>query len=176
MKIKLFTSIILIIISLHLSGQNESYSIDFSESSISVIETDGPATNILAQIQADQANVSGEMTLTGNFAKISLNNLQIAHLGGNELGLDGDIVPYSSVTFDLGNAVADEHWDRVVATTFVTYSGSALKSAKFKSLGNYLDRLALLEPVVFEKSNHGNPVLGFQIPLLKKSASRSYRI
>src|SRR5690606_30175316 len=56
------------------------------------------------------------------YAPLSLDNLVIANLGGNNLCLDGDIVPFTTSTFDIANSLINQHWHEVVANTFVTYS------------------------------------------------------
>jgi len=78
-------------------------------------------------------NKSFYLTTTGDFVlggnTISINGLEVANLGGTNLGLDGDIVPYggSFLAFDIGNNTSTEHWDDVVASDFVTYSDINVK-------------------------------------------------
>ena len=145
----------------------QEYGVELIDSSFSVIESNNNNTTTLAQLSVDKANRSGEILLAGNFAKLSLNNLQIADLGGNELGLDGDIVPYSSTTFDLGNNVFDEHWDQVVANTFVTYSSPLQRTLKSEKLENSLYKIIQLNPVKYS-NNKRQQSTGFNIDELNK--------
>lgn len=119
----------------------QTYSLDMVDSSFTVIEDNGGITEVVSKIGFDKSRNSGEVILGGNFPQIELNNLQIGYLGGNELGLDGDIVPYSSVTFDLGNNVSDEHWDQVVANTFVTYAPPFKAAGQLKFTNDILPNL-----------------------------------
>lgn len=116
-----------------------------------------PAT--VSEIWLNETTSSGELVLRGNSARLSLNNLQIGSLGGNEMGIDGDIVPYASTTFDLGNNVVGEHWDQVVANTFVTYMPPTnLVSTNRKSLGTVMPSLLELSPASFTYKNKTSQV------------------
>lgn len=83
---------------------------------------------------------------------ISFSGLKIANLGNlsNNLGLDGDIVPFrsSNSLYDLGNSTSTEHWDDVVASDFVTFSDERLKEG-IQPLSNSLHQIMELSPVQY---------------------------
>ncbi|RMG61638.1 MAG: tail fiber domain-containing protein [Bacteroidetes bacterium] len=89
---------------------------------------------------------------------MSINGLEIANLGSANLGLDGDVVPYggSSLSYDLGNNTATEHWDDVVATAFVTYSDARLKEG-ISSLTDGLEHVLSLRPVQYTYKRDFDP-------------------
>lgn len=147
----------------------QSYSAELSDSSYSIVQENGNIKNTLAQISANKINGAGQISLSGNFPTISLLNLQIGHKGGNELGLDGDLVPFESVTFDVGNNVSDEHWDQVVAETFVTYIPNNFAASNKKSLASTLPNLLMLNPIQYTSHKNGH-AHGFSIKELKKYA------
>ena len=160
----LFLSII-ISIGGNLSAQN--YSLDMIDSSLNVIEDNGVTQETVVMIGYNKQRDRGEILLRGSNPELSLNNLQIGHLGGNELGLDGDIVPYSSVSFDLGNNVSDEHWDQVVANTFVTYVPPPSAIIKSGSLSPVIGLINQLKPYryksVHETIQYGLPMEELEI-------------
>jgi len=138
----------------NLYGQQ--YGLAMIDTSLAIIDESSILKEVKSQIFVDKSTESGEILLQGNFAKISINNLQIGDLGGNELGIDGDIVPYQSTTFDLGNNVVGEHWDQVVANTFVTYSPPGnIRSSTHKSLDSTLPALLQLTPFKSIEKNKG---------------------
>jgi len=65
------------------------------------------------------------------------------------LGLDGDVIPFASTTFDLGNNVPLEHWDDVVANEFITYSDARLKH-QVRAMEYGLDHILQLNPVRYK--------------------------
>ena len=146
------------------SGQNVSFEI--SDSSLNILRSTGNINTSIAEIQGSNAG-TGKVILKGLNQMLELNNLQIAHLGGNELGLDGDIVPYASVTFDLGNNVAAEHWDQVVAKSFITYQPPAAAIVKTKSKDAVISQIMQIEAVEYTMKNNQS-TSGFLIPQLKK--------
>jgi trimeric autotransporter adhesin len=81
---------------------------------------------------------------------LKVKTLEIADLGSNNLGLDGDIVPYggSSLGFDLGNNVAGEYWDDVVALEYITYSDRNTKD-EVKTINRGLSEIMKLRPVSY---------------------------
>ena len=85
---------------------------------------------------------------------VRIGNLGIEDMGNVNLGLDGDVIPRAGDIggFDLGNNVADEHWDQVVANSYVTFSDSRVKNS-VESLNAGLKELMQLRPVKF-KYNH----------------------
>ena len=87
------------------------------------------------------------LTINGT---LKVKTLEIADMGNNNLGLDGDVVPYggSALGFDLGNNNATEHWDDVVAETYITYVPAKSKTNS-KTIEFGLDRLMRLRPVIY---------------------------
>ena len=75
--------------------------------------------------------------------------LEIQNMGSDNLGLDGDLVPYASVTFDLGNNSATEHWDGVVANTYTTFSDRRTKN-QIRELNYGLREVMQLKPVSYK--------------------------
>lgn len=77
--------------------------------------------------------------------------LEIANLGSDNLGLDGNIIPFagSASGYDLGNNTANEHWDDVVANSFVTFSDRNTKY-NIRSLAYGLSEIMQLEPVTYQ--------------------------
>ncbi|MGV6828437.1 MAG: tail fiber domain-containing protein, partial [Flavobacteriales bacterium] len=84
------------------------------------------------------------------------NYLPIANLGLNNIGLEGDVVPYSNTSFDLGNNNATEHWDDVVANTFVTFSDRNTKN-NIKQLNYGLTEVMKLQPVSYRYKEFISP-------------------
>lgn len=78
-------------------------------------------------------------------------NIGIESVGTNNLALDGDIIPRMGDIggYDLGNNVADEHWDVVVANTFTVFSDARVKNS-IESLSAGLNELMQLRPVKFK--------------------------
>ena len=148
MKITLLQIFLVTLLSIHAqtSLHSQSYSLEMTNTKYATLLTNGAQIEETATIGVDIASGNGEIFLGGSFPEIALNNLQIGYLGGDELGLDGDIVPYSSVTFDLGNNVSDEHWDQVVATTFVTYNPPLIAKSGGQEITNALNKLLSLKP------------------------------
>lgn len=146
----------------------QTYSLEMVDSTFKVLSSNGVSSEIISEMKVNKTNGSGEIFLAGNFPEIALNNLQIGYLGGNELGLDGDIVPFSSVTFDLGNSVSDEHWDQVVANTFVTYTPPENQIANIKFFTNALKKILNLKPQQYQFKSGGHHSLGFSIQELEK--------
>jgi len=87
-----------------------------------VIEPDG--TVGIGTTEATGANL---VIGTGTGANIKVGSLLIEDLGSTNLGLAGDLVPHSSVAYDLGNNNATEHWDDVVGDDFINFSDRRLK-------------------------------------------------
>jgi|GEM_PF-2342733 len=116
----------------------------------------------------------GSKSFAINFENNSMDigNLQIINLGNDNLGLDGDVVPITSAAaYDLGNNVAGEHWDDVVANNFVTFSDRRLKN-NIKSSQYGLAEVMKLEAVqyIYNKSIDvsGAERLGFIAQDVKK--------
>ena len=166
-QVAICLSLAYFIVSDVLMAQN--YSAEFNDSSYSILQESNGVTNSLAQLSVNKTSGRAELLLEGNFPTISLLNLQIGHKGGNELGIDGDLVPFESVTFDLGNNVSDEHWDQVVAETFVTYVPNNFVSDNTKSIESTLPNLMRLTPVEYT-SHKKVRAQGFSIKELKKYA------
>ncbi len=76
--------------------------------------------------------------------------LEISDMGSSNLGLDGDVVPYSGSTsgYDLGNNVAGEYWDDVVALEYITFSDRNTKD-EVKSISHGLSDIMKLRPVSY---------------------------
>lgn len=95
---------------------------------------------------------------------IKLDGLEITNLGSNNLGLDGDLVPFSNVLFDVGNNSASEHWDQFWGTSFNTYSDRRYKE-NISDLEGGLAKVMALKPVRYTYKStidmSGKPQLGF---------------
>ena len=90
------------------------------------------------------------------YGRIGLSDLDIANLGSSNLGLDGDVVPYSNTSFDLGNNASSEHWDEVWAVTFNTFSDQRVKK-NVEDLSYGLDAVLALRPVSYEYTDEIDP-------------------
>ncbi len=147
------------------------YSTELSDTSIVVIEED-PLTgvsSILANIGANPAIGRGEITLSGTRPRISLNTLQIENKGSAKMGIDGDIIPFSSVTYDLGNNLSTEHWDDVVALQFITYvPPPPAPTTRVKRIDSSLKSLLSLHPIRY-KSISGKEHITFSMKELKRA-------
>ncbi len=96
---------------------------------------------IYGEFDNDLVRINGEL---------SIKTLIIADMGTTNLGLSGDIIPYSSTTYDIGNNVDGEYWDDVVADDFINYV--VVKSLKdVKSVDSGLNKIMKLRPVTFFK-------------------------
>jgi len=80
--------------------------------------------------------------------------LGIESTGTMNLALNGDIVPRggSVLGYDIGNNVAEEHWDDVCANTFTVFSDARVKNS-IENLNAGLNEIMQLRPVSF-KYNH----------------------
>ncbi len=87
------------------------------------------------------------MTVNGT---LKVRTMRIGDLGSSNLGLDGDIVPFggSGLGYDLGNNVAGEYWDDVVALEYITYSDRDTKD-EVKSINRGLEDIMKLRPVSY---------------------------
>jgi len=96
---------------------------------------------IYGDFAADEVKINGTL-----YTK----TLQIADMGSYNLGLNGDIVPYLGSTggYDLGNNVAGEYWDDVVALEYITYSDRDTKE-DIKAINRGLSDLMKLRPVSY---------------------------
>ncbi len=89
--------------------------------------------------------------------QLNVKTVEIADLTDNTLGVDGDIIQFSTSTiFDLGNNIAGEYWDDVVALDFVTYVAKGTKN-NAKSIDSGLDKIMKLRPVTYR---HGRKRFG----------------
>ena len=81
---------------------------------------------------------------------LKVGTLEIADLGSTSLGVDGDIIQYSTTSgYDLGNNVAGEYWDDVVANDFITYVAKDTKNTA-RSIDSGLSKILQLRPVTFK--------------------------
>lgn len=74
----------------------------------------------------------------------------------NNIRIDGDIIPLSNVQFDIGNNVAGEHWDDIVADDFINFSDRKLKE-NITSLELVIPELMKLNPVTYTYIESHNP-------------------
>ncbi|NOR44614.1 MAG: hypothetical protein GQ534_03430, partial [Candidatus Delongbacteria bacterium] len=121
-----------------------------------IANSNTPTPLIYGEFDNDLVTINGEFNVTSNATVnglLRVNTLEIADLGSDNLGLDGDIVPYggSITAFDLGNNTATEHWDDVVAETYITYAKVSSKNTK--NIGTGLDALMKLRPVQYKTEN-----------------------
>jgi len=93
-----------------------------------------------------------DLQVVNTNATIAVNTLEISDKGGFNLGLDGDIVPYNSTAYDLGNNVATEHWDDVCASSFTTFSDINTKK-DVENIDMGLNQLLSLRPVKYKYKN-----------------------
>ena len=161
--IKTCTLTIALILSAIATLVAQSFSLEMSDTSITVKNTLPLGVQTLVNLKANRQFVSGELSLRGPFPEISLNNLQIADLGNDELGLDGDILPYSSTTYDLGNNVTGEHWDEVVANAFVSFVPPAAQLKSANQLPSLSKNLLKTQPRLIQLKNKEQSVPGFLI-------------
>ena len=115
--------------------------------------SDSTSPLIYGEFDNDLVRVNGDLEIDNTNATISLNGLQISDLGANVLGLDGDVVPYNNVNFDLGNVTATGHWDDVVAVSFLTFSDRNTKN-DIRELNLGLDEILRLNPVSFKYNDN----------------------
>ena len=79
---------------------------------------------------------------------IVLGNRKIGFVNGS-VGIDGDIIPYSNTSFDLGNNAPNENWDDVVANDFISASDRRLKQ-QIRKLDYGLEAVLQLSPVQYK--------------------------
>lgn len=137
----------------HETGSNRLY--------IENSDADANEALIYGEFDTDNLRFNGHVMISNAnashlYATLSLNNLEMANLGGNNLGLDGDIVPFSNSTFDIGNSLINQHWDEVVANTFVTYSDRRTKT-HISELPYGLEDLMKLQPVSYSYNETISP-------------------
>lgn len=127
-------------------------------------------------IYPDEINLNDEILIQPNGGQFSFpiiqfrsgtNFREIGLRGGDKIGIDGDVIPYSSSTFDLGNNVANEHWDRVVCNITLELSPLAPVIAKSARLDQALAHINMLKTYSY-KSNDGGMSLSFDYDVLKK--------
>lgn len=124
-------------------------------------DADANEALIYGEFDTDKLRFNGHVLISNAnashlYATLSLDNLVIANLGGNNLGLDGDIVPFTNSTFDIGNSLINQHWDEVVANTFVTYSDRRTKR-HISELPYGLEDLMKLQPVSYSYNETISP-------------------
>lgn len=124
----------------------------------------------------DEINLNDEILIQPNGGQFSFPVIQfvsgtsfreIGLRGGDKMGIDGDIVPYNSTTFDLGNNVVGEHWDQVVCNVAFELSPIMPVRAKSARLDNALTQIGKLEMFSY-KSGGDNLSLSFDYDVLKK--------
>jgi hypothetical protein len=132
------------------------YQAGYNETDSNKLYIDNSSTNtplIYGDFGLDTAVVNGNLTVsnangTHANATIDVSGLEVSNLGSANMGLDGDVVPFASTTYDLGNNVAGEHWDSVVALNFVTFSDKRTKD-NIAGIGYGLKEILALRPVSF---------------------------
>lgn len=94
----------------------------------------------------------------GFFAeRIQTGALSIEDMGNFNLGLQGDVIPYANATsYDLGNNNTTEHWDEVVANSFVNFSDRNTKE-NIQPLQAGLSTIMLLNPVKYQYKPNIDP-------------------
>jgi hypothetical protein len=111
---------------------------------------------------------------------IKLDGLEITNLGSNNLGLDGDLVPFSNVAFDVGNNLATQHWDQFWGTSFNVFSDRRLKH-DITELNGGLEKVMALKPVAYVYNSDidpsGKPQVGFiaqdVLPIIPEAVTSS---
>jgi hypothetical protein len=80
---------------------------------------------------------------------LQLKELSIGDRGSDNLGLQGDVIPFiTPTTFDIGNGTNDENWDRVFCNALVEVSDCSVKR-DVVDLGYGLKELLQLRPVKY---------------------------
>jgi len=103
----------------------------------------------LLMLSSNNINSGGVLELYGSEAKIDLDGLELGYKAGGHTGIDGDIIPYNSTSFDIGNNIVGQHWDKVVANEFVVFSDQRLKE-DIKSVDDgSLSKIMQLRPVSY---------------------------
>ncbi|MDA3886752.1 MAG: tail fiber domain-containing protein [Candidatus Delongbacteria bacterium] len=104
---------------------------------------------------AGNTAITGTISSTSNISTsggmLNIKTLQIADMGSDNLGLDGDLIPYggSALQYDMGNNIDGEYWDDVVADDFINYV--VVKSLKdVKSIDSGLNMIMKLRPVTYK--------------------------
>ncbi len=122
-----------------------------SDSSLALIygEFDNNILTFNADVGIGTTTPTYDLDIARTNATISLNGLEISNMGSNNMGIDGDIIPYSSTTYDIGNNVTGEHWDDVVANDFLTPSDKRTKK-NIDNLNIGLPEIMRLRPVQFQ--------------------------
>lgn len=103
----------------------------------------------LMTLSSNNINSGGVIKLFGTEAKIDLDGLELGYKQGGHTGIDGDIIPYNSSSFDIGNNIAGQNWDKMVANEFMVFSDARLKNNIQKVESGSLDKLMKLEPVKY---------------------------
>lgn len=134
------------------TGNLEPGSRFWSEGTAEVVRIDYGATGGNRMVTFNrQGNEQAYITTEGiaHFPTYFAGNLAISDLGSDNLGLNGDIIPFSSTSYDLGNNVSGEHWDEVVANSFVTFSDRRAKQ-NITDLHKGLSEVMQLRPVTYQ--------------------------
>lgn len=93
-------------------------------------------------------SIANNGRVTVNSGDFQVGVLEIDDKGSNNLGLDGDVVPFNSTAFDLGNNTAGQFWDDVVGDQFIGLSDRRLKR-DIHSMDYGLKELMQLRPVMY---------------------------
>lgn len=112
------------------------------------------------ELRSDEIKVNDEILIQANGGTNSNPVLQfvtggifreIGLLGGDLMGIDGDVVPYNSTSFDLGNNVVGQHWDQVVCNQLIELLPQ-IKSINTtsKKLEKTLDRISGLKIYTYQ--------------------------
>lgn len=107
------------------------------------------AGDTLMTLSSNNINSGGVIELHGTEAKIDLDGLELGYKQGGHTGIDGDIIPYNSSSFDIGNNIAGQNWDKMVANEFLVFSDERLKNNIHSVESGSLDKLMQLEPVKY---------------------------
>ncbi|NOR45432.1 MAG: hypothetical protein GQ534_07580 [Candidatus Delongbacteria bacterium] len=128
------------------------YTNDTDSNRLHIANTNTETPLIYGEFDNNLVRINGNFNVTGNCTTDSMfivETLEIADMGDTSLGLEGDIIPYSSVSYDLGNNTATEHWDDVVGVTFINYiTKNSIKD--IKPIDSGLNKIMQLKPVTFK--------------------------
>ena len=81
---------------------------------------------------------------------LKVGTIELKDLGSTSLGIDGDIIQYSTTSvYDLGNNVAGEYWDDVVGDDFINHAKFDSKS-EIKNVDSGLGKILKLRPITYK--------------------------
>lgn len=135
---------------LEISNSNGNNTVEIGNENYGYIQLKNPIGDTLFEVTNNNVQTSGILTLNGIQSKLKIEGLDLGYKPGGHMGIDGDVVPYNSSSFDIGNNVAGQNWDQVVANQFLMFSDARLKQNIKSVPKGSLDKIMKLNPVSYQ--------------------------